>query len=177
MPLDRLLTKNGLYDGASIEAFRREHMWECLTIEDKLRVLLSGLPPDHPEAPALFQVRDEILKRYAADLPATRYREEPEAAFWREIYRFSDEAQILVMQSYDSFNADAAHRIDLKRPDPEYLWAYRQGTVEDFYSGVSMKLKMLKHIVHRSGSLHDAAACLTLFGRKYDPRQKVRKPA
>jgi hypothetical protein len=40
-----------------------------------------------------------------------------------------------------------------------------------------MKLKMIGHVMRRSGGLHDAAAYLTLMGRKYDPAAKMRPVA
>jgi len=151
-------------------------MWECLDIRQKLAVWMSCVPADHPEAPALERVRGEILEAYP-DLAATRYDEQPEADFWKKVYRLSDAAQVLIMQSYDSFNADSAHEIDLKREDPEFLWNYREGVVGSFYSGLRMKLRMIAHVFHRSSNLQDIAAYLTLLGRKYDPEEKARAAA
>jgi hypothetical protein len=108
------------------------------------------------------------------DLEATRYNEEPETLFWREVYKLSDATQILIMQSYDDFNADAAHKIDLNRPSPDHLWSFREEAVEDFYGNTRMKLKMLKHVFHRSSNFQDIAAYLTLLGRKYEPDEKAR---
>jgi radical SAM superfamily enzyme YgiQ (UPF0313 family) len=149
-------------------------MWDCLTIKDKLHVLLGCIPEQHPDASVIWEIRNRILSAYGENLESTRYRQEPEIAFWKEVYRLPDATQILILQSYDSFNADAAHSIDLDRPDEQHLWDYREGLVSDFYSGLKIKLKMLKHVLHRSGSLQDAAAYLTLLGRKYDPAEKMR---
>jgi radical SAM superfamily enzyme YgiQ (UPF0313 family) len=148
-------------------------MWEALSILQKLRVLLSVVPPDDPEAPAIRAVERRILAMYR-DQDATRYKEEPEQRFWEEVYNLPDTAQMLIMQSYDAFNADAAQTIEMKRPDAALLWSYRERVVGDFYDGVFMKLKMLAHVVRRSSSLQDVAAYLTLMGRKYDPGSKAR---
>jgi hypothetical protein len=134
------------------------------------------VPADDPDAPAIRDIERRMLERYP-DLDATRYKEEPEKAFWSEVYRLSDHAQILIMQSYDSFNADAAQNIELKRPPAEWLWKYRESVVGQFYDGIPMKLQMLKHVVRRSRSLHDVAAYLTLMGRKYDTSSKKRPVA
>jgi hypothetical protein len=148
-------------------------MWECLTIRQKMQVLLASVPDDDPAAPEIRAIERRILEAHP-DLEATRYREEPERAFWQEVYRLPDAAQILIMQSYDAFNADAAQNIELKRPPPEFLWRFREAVTSDFYAGLKMKLRMLKHVARRSSGLQDAAAYLTLLGRKYDPSSKVR---
>lgn len=148
-------------------------MWECLDIRQKMAVLLGAVPSNDPEARAIRDIERCVLEQYP-DLDATRYREEPEQRFWAEAYRLSDRAQILIMQSYDAFNADLAQTIELKRPKPEWLWNYRERVVGEFYSGIPMMLQMLKHVVRRSGSLHDVAAYLTLMGRKYDTSSKKR---
>jgi len=150
-------------------------MWDCLTIEEKLQVLTGCVSDEHTDARAIHNISARVLARYADDLEATRYDPEPEALFWNEAYRLSDTAQILIMQAYDAFNADAAHKIDLERPDRDFLWSFREGVVIDFYAGLSMKVRMVMHVLHRSGSLQDVAAYLTLMGRKYDPtgRQPV----
>lgn len=149
-------------------------MWDCLNIEEKLEVLLSCVPEHHPAAQTLGDIEKRILARYKDTLEATRYDEGPEASFWLEIYRLPDDVQMLVMQSYDSFNVDAAYKIKLKRLDPSYLWDYRESVLDDFYKGLSMKLRMLRHVVRRSSSLPDFAAYLTLMGRKYDTTEKQR---
>lgn len=151
-------------------------MWECLSIRQKMKVLLSQVPARDPDAPAIRAIERHILERYP-DLDATRYKEEPEQQFWSEVYKLSDHAQILIMQSYDAFNADAAQNIELKRPSPDWLWHYRESVVGQFYDGIPMKLRMLQHVVRRSSSLHDVAAYLTLMGRKYDTSSKRRPVA
>jgi radical SAM superfamily enzyme YgiQ (UPF0313 family) len=147
-------------------------MWDCLTIKDKLHVLTICVPADHAEVSVIGDITSRILSKYADDLEATRYNPEPETLFWDEIYRLSDPAQILIMQAYDSFNADAAHTIDIDRPDPNALWSFREGVVADFYAGLRMKFRMIAHVLHRSSSLQDVTAYLTLLGRKYDPSEK-----
>jgi radical SAM superfamily enzyme YgiQ (UPF0313 family) len=146
--------------------------WDCLDIREKLRVLLGRVSANHPEAEALEAIRQRVLDRFGDDLDATRYTEEPEAEFWHQVYRLSDDAQVEVMQSFDAFNADEAHTIDLGRPSKESLWHYREAVVGEFYAGLRMKLRMLKHVVLRSRSLQDIAAYLTLMARKYDPAAK-----
>jgi radical SAM superfamily enzyme YgiQ (UPF0313 family) len=146
-------------------------MWDCLDIQRKMRVLLGCVPADHPEKEITEQIRQRILTQFP-DADKTRYNAAPESAFWKEIYALSDDAQIRVTQSYDAFNADSSHTIDIDRSDPDALWRYRERVVEDFYGGIGMKLRMLKHVVKRSSSLHDIAAYLTLLGRKYDPSAK-----
>ena len=148
-------------------------MWECLNIAQKMKVLLGCVPADDPESAEIRAIEQRVLARFP-DLETTRYREEAEQQFWAEAYRLSDRAQILIMQSYDAFNADLAQTIELNRPKPEWLWNYRERVVSEFYSGIPMKLQMLKHIVKRSGSFHDVAAYLTLMGRKYDTSSKKR---
>jgi hypothetical protein len=74
-------------------------------------------------------------------------------------------------------HADAAQNIELKRPAPELLWHYRESVVGEFYGGLTMKLKMIAHVLRRSSGLHDAAAYMTLMGRKYDPAAKMRPVA
>ncbi|MBD3334087.1 MAG: hypothetical protein GF355_01060 [Candidatus Eisenbacteria bacterium] len=149
-------------------------MWECLTIEQKMAVLINCVPEDHPRQETVQAIVRGVMEKYGHDLEATRYNPEPERLFWEGVYRLPDETQILIMQSYDDFNADAAHKIDLGRPDPAALWAYREAVVEDFYGGVGMKWRMLKHVYQRSNSLTDIGAYLTLMGRKYEPAQKMR---
>ena len=149
-------------------------MWEALTIEQKLHVLLGCVPRSHPEWSEVEDIRRELRSKYGSDLEATRYNEEPEASFWNRAYRLTDDAQILIMQSYDAFNADSAHNIVLKRPAPEVLWEYREKVVNDFYGSRRMKRRMLRHVIQRSGSLQDVAAYLTLMGRKFEPAAKVR---
>lgn len=152
-------------------------MWEALTIEQKLHVLLGCVPSSHSEADAVEQIRRDTLAAYRSDLEATRYQEEPEAFFWRQVYQLTDETQILIMESYDSFNADSAHNIFLDRPAPELLWTYRESVVDDFYGSGRMKARMLQHVWRRSGNLQGAAAYLTLMGRKYEPGTKLRPAA
>ncbi len=77
----------------------------------------------------------------------------------------------------NAFNADLAQNIQLKRPDPQWLWGYRERVVGEFYAGLPMKLKMLNHVVRRSSTLHDVAAYLTLMGRKFDTSSKERTVA
>jgi hypothetical protein len=151
-------------------------MWECLSIRQKMQVLTSAVPPADPAADAIQGIVGRILAVYP-DLEVTRYNEEPERRFWSEVYRLPDAAQILIMQSYDAFNTDAAQNIELERPSPDWLWQYREKVIGEFYSGVAMKVKMIAHVVRRSTGLHDAAAYLTLMGRKYDPAVKVRPVA
>jgi radical SAM superfamily enzyme YgiQ (UPF0313 family) len=148
-------------------------MWECLDIRQKLKVLLSAVPNNDPEAPALHEIEARILAEYP-DLDRSRYNEIPEQKFWKEVYRLSDHAQVLVMQSYDAFNADLAQTIELKRPPASWLWEYRERVIGDFYSGAAMKLRMLKHVFGRSSNLRDVAAYLTLMGRKFDTSSKER---
>ena len=50
----------------------------------------------------------------------------PSSVSGAEVYQLSDRAQIVIMQSYDAFNADLAQTIELNRPKPEWLWAYRE---------------------------------------------------
>ena len=146
---------------------------ECLSIRQKMQVPTSAGPPADPSAPAIRDIVARVLAAYP-NPDATRYIEEPERRFWSEVYKLPDAAQILIMQSYDAFNADAAQNIELKRPAPELLWRYRESVVGEFYGGLSMKLKMILHVLRRSGGLHDAAAYMTLMGRKYDPAAKMR---
>ena len=149
-------------------------MWEALDIGQKLRVLLSVVPSNVPESAPIRDVERRIVAMYP-DPGATRYKEEPEQRFWEAVYKLSDASQMLIMQTYDAFNADAAQTIEMKRPDAALLWDYRERVVGDFYDGVFMKVKMLAHVVRRSSSLHDVAAYLTLMGRKYDPGSKARQ--
>jgi len=152
-------------------------LWDCLTIAEKARVLTKCVPAHHPDRAAVTGAVDRVVGKYGNDLEATRYQEQPEAEFWREIWALSDETQILVMQSYDDFNADSAHNIELKRHDRDKLWRYREEVVEEFYRPLGMKLKMLRHVLHRSHGLQDVLAYLTLLCRKYEPRTKRRLPA
>jgi anaerobic magnesium-protoporphyrin IX monomethyl ester cyclase len=151
-------------------------MWECLSIRQKMKVLLSAIPAGDPESKAILEIEARILAAYP-DLEKTRYREEPEQCFWAEAYCLSDRAQILIMQSYDAFNADLAQNIELKRAEPAWLWNFRERAVGQFYDGIKMKLQMLKHVVHRSSTPHDVAAYLTLMGRKFDTSSKTRPVA
>jgi radical SAM superfamily enzyme YgiQ (UPF0313 family) len=151
-------------------------MWECLSIRQKMQVLTSAVPRSDPSAPAIRDIVARVLAAYP-NPDATRYIEEPERRFWSEVYKLPDSAQILIMQSYDAFNADAAQNIELKRPAPELLWHYRESVVGEFYGGLAMKLKMIAHVLRRSSGFHDAAAYMTLMGRKYDPAAKMRPVA
>lgn len=134
-------------------------------------------PRDHPGRAAIEAIQRRVLEQYGDDLDATRYREEPEVEFWKAVYKLPDLNQIAIMQSYDAFNADAAHEIDLERPDREFLWEFRESVVSEFYGSSSMKFRMLKHVVKRSSGLQDVAAYLTLLGRKLVPTAKVRPVA
>ncbi len=152
-------------------------IWDCLTVEEKIGVLVKSVPVNHPDRPAVRAIVERVVGRYRDDLDATRYKEDPEAEFWREVWTLSDETQILITQSYDDFNADSAHNIDLKRHDSTSLWKYREDVVEEFYRPLAMKFKMLRHVYHRSHSLQDALAYLTLMFRKYEPQAKQRSAA
>ena len=135
-----------------------------------------------PQAEFLFVLRDQV-RAVAEQTGAIPFDVEgvelghdgPLCSFDTIIrrYKLSDAAQMLIMQSYDAFNA--AQTIEMKRPDAALLWSYRERVVGDFYDGVFMKLKMLGHVVRRSSSLQDVAAYLTLMGRKYDPGSKARQ--
>jgi radical SAM superfamily enzyme YgiQ (UPF0313 family) len=149
-------------------------MWESLNIAEKMRILLRAVRPDDANAPAVRALEADVLAAYP-DLDATRYQEDPERRFWEGAYRLSDDAQIAIMQSYDAFNADGAQHLVLKRDGADALWAYREKVVGGFYDGLPMKMKMIKHVVKRSSSLHDMAAYLTLLGRKYDTDAKTRR--
>jgi len=151
-------------------------MWECLSIRQKMQVLTRAVPAGDPAAPAVRGIVERTLAAYH-DLEATRYDEEPERRFWSEVYRLPDAAQILIMQAYDSFNVDAALNIELQRLAPDWLSHYRESVIAEFYSGLAMKLKMIGHVLRRSSGLHDAAAYMTLMGRKYDPAAKMRPVA
>ncbi|MFK7985351.1 MAG: radical SAM protein [Sandaracinaceae bacterium] len=148
--------------------------WDCLTIAEKLTILLSRVPAGHLHETAIRAVANHVIATYSDDLGATRYDEDPEALFWRRLYHLPEDAQILVMQSFDAFNADAAHELDLDRPDAQTLWDYREAVVSEFYAGLDVKTRMLRHVWARSGNLRDAAAYLTLMGRKLAPAVKTR---
>jgi radical SAM superfamily enzyme YgiQ (UPF0313 family) len=148
-------------------------MWEALTIRQKMQVLLNRVPGSAPEAAAIHAIERAILEQFP-DENKTRYQEEPEKRFWEAVYRLPWSAQVLIMQSYDAFNADAAQTIKMERPDADALWHYRENIVNEFYGGVGMKVKMVAHVVRRSSSLHDVAAYMTLMGRKFDPATKTR---
>lgn len=149
-------------------------MWDALAIDQKLAVLLGVFPADHPEAREVARIRNVILDRFGDNLAATRYAVAAEATFWRLVYELSDEAQILVMQSYDAFNIDASHDIRLERPAPEVLSRYREEVVDAFYGSAGMKRRMLRHVFHRSENVLDVASYVTLLSRKYDPATKAR---
>ncbi len=148
-------------------------MWEALSIRQKLHILLGKVPADHAEAPGIHAIERAVLAEFP-DEDATRYQEAPEKRFWEAVYRLNRTAQLLIMQSYDAFNADAAQTIELDRPDADALWLYRESVVDEFYSGIKMKAKMVAHVVRRSSSPQDVAAYLTLMGRKFDPSAKKR---
>ena len=151
-------------------------MWEALTIRQKLQVLLNRVPPASPQTASIREIERRILEQFP-DEDKTRYHEEPEKRFWEAVYRLPWAAQILIMESYDAFNADAAQTIKMERPDAEALWHYREQMVDEFYAGLGMKMKMVAHVVRRSRSLHDVAAYMTLMGRKFDPATKTRPRA
>jgi radical SAM superfamily enzyme YgiQ (UPF0313 family) len=151
-------------------------MWEALTIRQKMQVLLNRVPDSAPDSAAIHEVERSILEQFP-DENKTRYLDEPEKRFWEAVYRLPWSAQILIMQSYDAFNADAAQTIKMERPDAEALWQYRENIVNEFYGGLAMKAKMVAHVVRRSSSLHDVAAYMTLMGRKFDPATKTRPGA
>jgi radical SAM superfamily enzyme YgiQ (UPF0313 family) len=148
-------------------------MWEALTIRQKMQVLLNRVPDSVPESAAIHEIERRIIEQFP-DENKTRYNEEPEKRFWEAVYRLPWSAQILIMQSYDAFNADAAQTIKMERPDADALWHYRENIVNEFYGGLGMKAKMVTHVVRRSRSLHDFAAYMTLMGRKFDPATKTR---
>src|SRR5207244_11091588 len=75
-------------------------MWECLSIRQKLQILLSAVPREDADAPAIFDIERRMLAEWP-DLDATRYKEEPERRFWEEVYRPPDRAQIPILPSYD----------------------------------------------------------------------------
>ena len=148
-------------------------MWEALTIRQKMQVLLNRVPDTAPESAAIHAIENSILGQFT-DENKTRYQEEPEKRFWEAVYRLPWSAQVLIMQSYDAFNADAAQTIKMERPDADALWQYRENIVNEFYGGIGMKVKMVAHVMRRSRSLHDVAAYMTLMGRKFDPATKTR---
>lgn len=149
-------------------------MWDALAIDQKLIVLLGQFPADHADAVRVGGIRQQVLAKFGENLAATRYSSVAEDYFWRQIYRLSDDTQILVMRAYDNFNIDASQDIVLKRPAPELLKQYRTGVVDQFYGNRRAKLRMLRHVVYRSSSFQDVAAYLTLLSRKYEPETKSR---
>ena len=52
-------------------------MWECLNIRQKMKILLSAVPKDDPEAAAIREIEQRVTAAYP-DLEKTRYQEEPE---------------------------------------------------------------------------------------------------
>lgn len=149
-------------------------MWDALAIDQKLIVLVGQFPAGHPDAPVIEAIRQNVLGKYGENLSSTRYSSAAEDYFWHQIYRLSDDTQILVMRAYDNYNIDASQDIVLKRPAPALLKAYRTGVVGQFYGNRRAKLRMLRHVVYRSSSFQDIAAYLTLLSRKYEPETKVR---
>ena len=113
-------------------------MWEALTIRQKMQVLLNRVPDSAPDSAAIHAIERRILEQFP-DENKTRYQDEPEKRFWEAVYRLPWSAQILIMQSYDAFNADAAQTIKMERPDAEALWHYRENIVNEFYGGLGMK--------------------------------------
>lgn len=170
-------------------------MWDHLDIREKMDILTLKLPADHPDRARVEQIRDAVLGSAGAGelyqltaaagaraattttitgLDRTRYREEPEAHFWRLVYRLPDETQIHIHGAYDCFNADASYKIALKRPDGRLLWGFRQRMMEDFYGGLGMEFRLLKHVFRMCQSAWDVISYLACLGRIYLPEMKER---
>jgi len=146
-------------------------MWDHLSIAQRMQILIANVPLDHPERPALEAIVRDVLAAYpAAD--ETCYDDFPELVFWERVYRLSDDLQIEINGAYDAFNADAAYRITLDRPDGQALFALRQQLLEDFYGGVVNELKLVRHVVRRSENLHDFLTYFSYFCRTYLPETK-----
>ncbi|CAN5465842.1 hypothetical protein BH10PSE12_BH10PSE12_15650 [soil metagenome] len=147
-------------------------MWDHLDIGQRMQILIAGVAPDHPEAAEIDTIVAEQVATHA-DLAATRYDEQIERGFWLRIYRLSDDAQIAINGAYDAFNADAAYRITLDRPDGAALFAMRQRLLENFYGGITKEFKLIRHIVRRTESLRDFLVYFSYFCRTYMPDMKA----
>lgn len=167
-------------------------MWDHLHIGEKVDILISRLPEDHPDRERVEQIRASVVNGAAAcelyqlgvavggrqpltvSLDKTRYREEPEAHFWRLVYQLPDETQVYIHGAYDCFNADASYKIALKRPDGKLLWGFRQRMMEDFYGGLGMEFRLLKHVFRMCQSAWDVLSYMACLGRIYLPEMKER---
>lgn len=151
-------------------------MWDHLDISQRMKILVAGVPQDHPEATVIQRICDEVIAAYG-DLDATRYGNEAEEAFWQQVYRLSDDAQIEINGAYDAFNADAAYQITLERPGGAALFALRQRLLENFYGGLGKEIKLIRHILRRSENFRDFLVYFSYFCRTYLPNMKrVRAP-
>lgn len=169
-------------------------MWDHLDIREKMEILTSKVPEDHPSRPALEEAIATVISTVQAanavqlvaisglraqpappaDLNATRYKEEPEAHFWRLAYKLPDEVQVYIHGAYDYFNADASYKITLRRPHGQILWNFRQKMMEDFYGGLGMELKLVKHVFRMCESTWDVISYMACLGRIYLPETKER---
>jgi Radical SAM superfamily len=143
-------------------------MWDHLSIAEKVSILTSRIPEQHPARDRVRQIVD------AVSAPGNRYSESAEARFWIEVYKLPDDVQLLIHGSYDMFNADASYKIILKRQQGDVLWKLRQQIMEDFYGGVHMEYRLMKHVFAMCSNAWEVIGYLTCLGRIYMPETKER---
>jgi hypothetical protein len=148
-------------------------MWDNLSIGQRMQILTENVPLGHAERPQLEAIVRDIYAAYQ-NAEGTRYNDVAETDFWLRVYKLSDDLQIEINGAYDAFNADAAYRIALDRPDGSTLLALRQRLLEEFYGGVLNELKLIFHVFRRSENLHDFLTYFSYFCRTYLPEMKRR---
>jgi radical SAM superfamily enzyme YgiQ (UPF0313 family) len=146
-------------------------MWEHLSIEQRVEILYAALPAE--ARTALDPIRREVLAE-SAGWGETRYREEPEAAFWRKVYALPDDLQLALVGAYDRFNADLSFSIRMSRADGAGLFAFRQQLMEEFFGGLRQEWKLMRHVFAKSGSLRDVLSYCAFLGRIYLPETRSR---
>jgi hypothetical protein len=170
--------------------------WDHLSIREKMQIVTGRVPAENRYRRQIHEIVTEIL-READEGPegltmipipvgrpgdrgpkvalGTRYSLDAEASFWRRVYQLPEAAQLLILASYDDFNADASFRITLRRQSGRELWQLRDRIIEDFYGGARMKYRLMKHIVRRCANPWELVSYLACIGRIYMPDTKARR--
>lgn len=170
--------------------------WDHLPIGEKMQILTGRIPAGNSHHRRIREIVTDLLREFD-DIPnelpiisgpvggpgnrvekvalGTRYSLDAEANFWRRVYRLPEEAQLLILASYDDFNADASFKIALRRQSGRELWQLRERIIEDFYGGSRMKYRLMKHIASRCSNPWEFVSYLACIGRIYMPDAKERR--
>jgi radical SAM superfamily enzyme YgiQ (UPF0313 family) len=170
--------------------------WDHLSIREKMQILTNRIPDEHPYRAEVDRIIEAVVAETEAEteelplLPVggggstavatlasalgTRYSADAEARFWQRVYALPDAAQLLIHGAYDNFNTDSSFKINMRRPAGSELWNMRQRILEDFYGGVRMEWKLMKHVSTMCTNVWEFIGYLATLSRIYMPETKER---